>query len=69
MIITVDELNNFLNNYESSDSVKALKESVIASAEDVVIDYLGYCPLLRTIKKNTTMELVKEQCFLMLRML
>ena len=52
MIITVDELNNFLNNYESSDSVKALKESVIASAEDVVIDYLGYCPLLKNYQEE-----------------
>lgn len=45
MIITVDELNNYLNNYESDENITALKEQIILSAEDIVKDYLGYDPL------------------------
>lgn len=45
MIVTIAELNSYLNNFESSSEVTALKQSVVESAEAVVIDYLGYNPI------------------------
>lgn len=43
-IVTVDQLNEYANNYEES----TLKEIYIATAEDIVKDYLGYDPASST---------------------
>jgi len=42
MIVTLDEFNTYSGNMESSESVAAMKESMLMASQEVVSDYLGY---------------------------
>lgn len=43
MLITIDELNEFSGNFEETVT---LKDTIIASASDVVINFLGFDPIV-----------------------
>ena len=45
MIVTVTEFNTYSGNYENDTAVTSMKESILAAAEEKVVDYLGFSPL------------------------
>lgn len=47
MLVTLSNFNTFTNDYETSDTIDALKSSCIESAEGIISNYLGYS-LLKT---------------------
>lgn len=52
MIADISLFNTFAGNYESGADVLAMKQSILASAEDKVIEYLGYDPAEKTVSER-----------------
>lgn len=44
MIISVEQFDTYSGNYEGATDVVAMKESMLASAQEIVADYLGFNP-------------------------
>ena len=44
MIVSVNDLNQFTNNYEDSPSAVKMKTDMLNAAQNVVVQYLGYNP-------------------------
>lgn len=44
MIVTVEQFNTYSGNYEDDPAVVSMKESILKTAEEKVVDYLGFSP-------------------------
>lgn len=54
MLVTLTEFNTFMNDYETSDNVNALKTNCILSAQKIVQNYLNYELEEKTILESFT---------------
>lgn len=47
MIVSIEEFNEYTNNFEDSEAAVQLKTFYISAAEQIVSEYLGYSPIQR----------------------
>lgn len=52
MIADINLFNTFAGNYETGSEVTAMKMSILASAEEKVIEYIGYDPTRKTVTER-----------------
>ena len=44
MIVTVEQFNTYSGNYEDDPAVVSMKENILQTAQEKVVDYLGFSP-------------------------
>ena len=51
-IVSISAFNNYLGNFEDGEDMLTLKKSILASAEEVVINYVGYNPVSHLVEEE-----------------